>query len=126
MPSSSAEEIYAEIMAGMELEREEIREGVHVEADEVRDYGRSIAPVYAGPPHKNVVPGAFRDSIVVEERPDHDGLPAARVVSHSRIAHILEFGTVTMHEFGTFANMAAHFGGTLDDTGGGEVAVEVP
>jgi hypothetical protein len=126
MATSSAEEIYAEIMAGMEAEREEIKTGVHTEADEVRDYGRSIAPVYSGPPHKDVVPGAYRDSIVVEEAPDHDGMPAVRVISRSRIARILEFGTVKMHEFGTFANMAAAFGGTLDDTGEGEVAVEVP
>jgi hypothetical protein len=126
MATSSAEEIYGDIMAGIPAQREEIHEGVHTEADQVKDFGHSIAPVYTGPPHKDVVPGAYRDSIVVEEAPDHEGLPAVRVISRSRIARILEFGTVKMHEFGTFAAMASEFGGTLDDTGGGEVAVEVP
>lgn len=108
-------EIYAEIRAGMELEHEEIREQLREKADEVKGYAQSIAPVYQGPPHKKVEPGGFRDSILVEDAPDRDGMPAARVSSYSRIAHILEFGTVKMHEFGTFGSTAAAFGGTVDE-----------
>lgn len=108
-------DIMAEIMGGMELEEEEIREQLHEFAIEVRDYAKSIAPVYEGEPHSKVVPGGFRDSIIAEDAPDHDGLPAARVSSYSRIAHLLEFGTVKMHEFGTFGATAAAFGGTVDE-----------
>lgn len=129
MATSSADDIYADILAGMEGEHEEIREHVHVEGDEMKGYARSIAPVYAGPPDANVVPGAFRDSIVFEDAPDHEGMPAGRLISRSPIAHLLEFGTVHMHEFGTFAATAAAFGGEgPDDTGtdGGGVAIGVP
>src|ERR1700758_874041 len=115
MASSSAAEIMAEIMVGVELQREEIRPELHIFADEVADYARSIAPVYHGPFHEGVVSGEFRDSIQVEDAPDHDGMPAVQVSSYSPIAHLLEFGTVKMHEFGTFANTAAHFGGTGPD-----------
>jgi hypothetical protein len=113
--SSDVGEIFAEIEAGMELEHDEIREQVKETAEKVRDYARSIAPVYQGEAHGKVVPGGFRDSILEEEAPDHDGLPAARVSSYSRIAHLLEFGTVKMHEFATFGNTAAAFGGTVDE-----------
>src|ERR1700758_5825029 len=98
MPNSSADEIMAEIMGKMGGEREEIRDGVRKTAEEAADYGRSIAPVYHGPFHEGVVSGEYRDSIQAEDAPDHDGMPAARVSSYSRIAHLLEFGTVKMHE----------------------------
>lgn len=114
-------DIMAEIMGGMELEEEEIREQLHEFAIEVRDYAKSIAPVYEGEPHGKIVPGGFRDSIIDEKAPDHDGMPAERVSSYSRIAHLLEFGTSKMHEFGTFGATAAAFGGTVDQTGAGEV-----
>lgn len=108
-------DIFADIQAGMELEEEEIREQVKDLAEKVRDYAKSIAPIYQGEPHGKVVPGGFRDSIIAEDAPDHDGLPAARVSSYSRIAHLLEFGTVKMHEFGTFGATAAAFDGTVDE-----------
>lgn len=116
MPNSpDVAEIFADIEAGMELEQEEIRAQVNETAEKVKDHARSIAPVYQGQEHGKVVPGGFRDSIIAEEAPDHDGLPAARVSSYSRIAHILEYGTVKMQEFGTFRATAAAFDGTIDE-----------
>ncbi len=121
---TSAGEIFTEILAGVEASDAEIREQVNEKAVEIRDYARSIAPVYAGPPHKSVTPGEFRDSIIAEET-GHRGavgglqvpgeLPSAMVSSYDRIAHLLEFGTKTMHERGTFAAAAAAFGGTGPD-----------
>lgn len=117
MPNSpDVAEIFAEIEAGVRLDDdEEIREQVNELAGKVRDRAKSNAPVYQGQAHGKVVPGGFRDSIIAEEAPDHDGLPAARVSSYSRIAHILEYGTVKMQEFGTFRATAAAFDGTIDE-----------
>lgn len=109
-----ANDVIGEIMAGMELEKDEIRAQLHEHTVEIRDDGRSMAPVYHGPPHGEVVPGGFRDSIVDEPAPDHDNMPAERVISRSRIAYLLEFGTKHMHEFGTFGALAAKYGGTVD------------
>ena len=104
-------QIHAEIMAKMP--KQEIRAEVDRIAKEGAELGRSIAPVLQEP-HAGFTPGHFRDSIHAEEADDINGLPAARIISHSRVAHLLEFGTVTMPEHATFGQIAAHYGGTID------------
>lgn len=114
--SSSAAEIQREIEAQLVLHREEERRAVKEKAKKVAEYARSIAPVYHGPPRPDVQPGEFRDSIINEDAPDYNGRPAARVVSHSRIAHLLEYGTSKMPALAVFARTAEHFNGTPDGT----------
>jgi hypothetical protein len=121
--ASTAAEILAEIRAAIATQaapREEVRTGVDDYAREVADYARSIAPVYDGPARPDVTSGAFRDSIHAEKASDHDGMPAARVVSESPIAALLEFGTSKMEKRPTFAKTAAKFGGgSVDRIDGG-------
>jgi hypothetical protein len=115
--SSSAAEIRAEIeakLAQSEESRAEIRHEARETAKKAAEYARGIAPVYHGPPRPDVIPGEFRDSIEVEDAPDHEGKPAARIISKSPIAHLLEYGTSKMPAAATFARTAAAFGGTPD------------
>lgn len=111
--------IQAEIKAAIvgELVQEEIRAELYIIARKVRDYAQSIAPVYDGGDPR-AQPGSFKASIKAESAPDHDGMPAAKVISRSRIAHLLEFGTSKMEKRPTFAQTASHFGGTVDEVSG--------
>lgn len=116
--TSTSMQIAAAIRALMPTE--EIREEVHRVAKEAADYARSIAPVYKGEPHEGVTPGSYRDSIHAESVEDRKSagvdklMPAARVITKSPIANLLEFGTSKMGEFATFAQTAEHYGGTVN------------
>jgi len=130
-------QVIADVMAGIETTRDEIREKIREEGEKVSEYARTIAPVYHGGSRPDLQPGRFRDSIHYEDQHDINGMPAGQVISRSRIAHLLEFGTIHMHEIGTFAATAAAFGGTgpdsVDEAGqapgegvGGGVAESLP
>jgi hypothetical protein len=96
----------------------EIREHVNKLAVDAAEYARSLAPVYTGPERKGVTPGAYRDSIHAEEgESEFEWEPSAMVITRWHGANLLEFGTKHMHEFGTFAKTADHFGGTVEVTG---------
>ncbi len=120
-------QVEAEILNGIHaIGHDEIREGVRAKAREIAGYARSIAPVYHGPPRADERPGEFRDSILAEDAEDKNGLPAARVISRSRIAHLLEYGTVKMEKRATFGQAAEAFGGTVDQAGPGETGEQGP
>jgi hypothetical protein len=110
-------QIAAEIRAQMPLE--EIHKEVIRVAREAAEYARSIAPVYHGDDPR-ATPGSYRDSIRSEEveSKKSDGfevpMPAARVITRSPIANLLEFGTSKMPEFGVFSQTADHYGGTVE------------
>jgi hypothetical protein len=113
--TSTAADIEAEIRAQLpeEIELSGVAEQVHAKALEVAEYARSIAPVYEGrdPRAKS---GEYRDSIHVEEIPEHRGLPAEQVITRDFKAHWIEFGTAKWPEHAVFAQTAEHFGGTFD------------
>jgi hypothetical protein len=113
--TSTAADIEAEIRAQLpdEIPLAGIAEQVHAKALEVAEYARSIAPVYKGRDPR-AKPGEYRDSITVEEIPEHRGLPAERVITRDWKAHWIEFGTAKWPEHAVFAQTAAHFGGTFD------------
>jgi hypothetical protein len=114
-------EVIADVTAQIPASREEIRDKIREEGEKVAEYARTIAPVYHGGSRPDLQPGKFRDSIHYEDQHDINAMPAGMVISRSRIAHLLEFGTIHMHEIGTFAATAAAFGGTgpdsVDETG---------
>jgi hypothetical protein len=85
---------------------------------EVRDYWRSIAPVFdpktsgrAELPEGRTV-GEYRDSIHLEwvETSDSE-LPVLRCLTDDILAPWVEFGTEHMPEYACAAKTAAHFGG---------------
>lgn len=110
-------QIAAEIRALMPVE------GIHEEvlrvAREAAEYARSIAPVYHGDDSR-AKPGSYRDSIHAEETEPKrtEGfevpMPAARVITRSPVANLLEFGTSKMQEAATFTQTANHYGGTVE------------
>jgi hypothetical protein len=125
--NTTVPQIMAEIMA--QLPEEEIREQVRETAKEAAEYARTIAPVYHGESRPSAVAGEYRDSIHDEDAPDHDGMPAAMVISRSRIAHFVEYGIAGTGKFpadeaAVFAKTAIKFGGTgpdiVDETGPGD------
>lgn len=109
--SSIEAEIRRKLRAQAEVER-----GVQEQAEDVRDYWRSISPVDEG---------AYAASIHVEKRPPVDGLPRRAVVADNWKAHFLEFGTGEpgpTPALNLSAKAAARFGGTSGE-GPGEVRV---
>jgi hypothetical protein len=104
---STAAEWVAEIAAQIPEQRT-IQRWPKIVADAAAEYARSIAPV-GGAVSRDRHPGEFRDSIKSEDAPDHDGLPAARVVSDLRQASYIEYGTARTPEHATFAKTVAHF-----------------
>lgn len=109
-------QIINEIESAMPIE--EIREHVNALAREAAEYARSIAPVYSGPHRDDRTPGYYRDSIHAETgESEIEWQPSAMVITRASYANVLEFGTKHMHEFGTFAKTADHFGGTVEVSG---------
>jgi len=110
-------QIAAEIRSLMPVD--EIHEEVIRVAREAAGYARSIAPVYHGDDPR-ATPGSYRDSIHAEETGPKKSegfevpMPAARVITRSPIANLLEFGTSKMPEFGVFSQTADHYGGTVE------------
>jgi hypothetical protein len=99
----------------------EIDEKLNKLANEVCEFAQSIAPVFGETGHDerresppNDEPGAYRDSIHVEER---KGNHVRRVVSYDYKAIWIELGSAHMPEYAVFAKTAAHFGGTGPDFG---------
>jgi hypothetical protein len=113
-------QIEAEIRAGVAAEREKAAKSARETAEKAVAYAQSIAPVLTDLVRAGhaATPEEFRDSIHSEKAPDVDGMPAYKLVSDVDYARFLEYGTRYMHEFGTFAQTAKHFGGDL--RGGGE------
>lgn len=115
--ASTARDIELEIraQAGNAENRAQIDREARETADKAVAYAKSIAPTLTdiGRAGTTKTPEEFRDSIHAERAPDRDDMPAYRMVSDVAYARFLEFGTRYMHEFGTFAATAKHFGGDL-------------
>jgi hypothetical protein len=107
--------IEAEILAQMAVSTE-VQHGLDELSGEVRDYAKSIAPVFGDrPPHRDAPPkgseGDFRDSIQVEKVAGE--LDVRRVISRDDpMAVWQELGTRHMPEYAVFAKAAAMFGGS--------------
>ncbi len=109
--------IAAEIRALMPVE--EIKEEINRVAREAAKHARTIAPVYSGDDPR-AKPGSYRDSIHAEETEPKEAkgfdhlMPAARVITRSPIANLVEFGSKKMKEHAVFAQTADHYGGTVE------------
>lgn len=129
MARNSSAALAAEIAEKIRRDAE-VRVKSKEQAEEVRDYARSIAPVRTG---------KFAASIKVEKRGDGpNGLPHYWVGTRDWRAHFIEYGTgpdpddsqspfgpnTPTPEFAVFAKIAAHFGGTTDSGIEAEVEVE--
>ena len=114
---SNVRESQANIAAQIEAElREDARERARIEsetreqAEEVRDYARSISPVESG---------AYAAAWQVAKRPhiNEQGLSVWRVSNHDFKARWIEYGTgdpLPTPEFAVARKTAAKFGGTVD------------
>jgi hypothetical protein len=76
-------------------------------AAEACEYWQSIAPIEADPRPDDRPAGTYRDSIHVEQHGNR-----VLVVTNDVIAHMIEFGTVNMHEFACRARTEAYINGT--------------
>lgn len=95
----------------------EVTHALDEKAAEMRDFAKSIAPVFGDKPPKRDEPpmggspGQFRDSITVENVAGETDV--RRVISRDDpVAGWQELGTRHMPEYAVFAQTAAHFGGT--------------
>jgi hypothetical protein len=84
-------------------------------AGEVRDYAKSLAPVFGDlPPHRGSpphgAPGDYKDSIKVVSHPTEP--LGRRVISNDFKALWIEVGSRHMPEYAVFTKTAKYFGGT--------------
>jgi hypothetical protein len=76
--------IYQEALEDIELglhtgeSRDEIRHGVDKVAADGAEYAKSLAPVGVD---RDAAPGTFKESIISQQIPDKDHLPAAQIYS---------------------------------------------
>lgn len=100
----SVDEI-ADILRDKIEDSERVDEANKELAEDARDHWKSISPVRTG---------AYRDATHVEKRPDHNDLPARRVVNDDEKAEYIEFGTggeTPTEAFAPMAETAVRFGG---------------
>jgi hypothetical protein len=95
------------------LRSKKVQEGVGKKAEKVQAYWQGLAPVFGDkPPHRAApkygAPGAYRDSIVVEDRPD-GFTPGKRVKDTDFKSRWIEFGSAHMPTYAPAAKTSAHF-----------------
>ena len=95
------------------LKSKKVHAAVQKKAGAVREYWKSISPVFGDkPPHRSVpahgAPGAYRDSIATADMTDFEG-PRARVQAHDFKARWIEYGSSHMPTYAPKAKVLAEF-----------------